>query len=60
MYDPEGGVEGLGGKHGRDIDEKNTYTPQSEVKNIKILTVITYRLYILNAINFMFHCIFYF
>ena len=26
MYDPEVGVEGLGGKHGRDIDEKNTYT----------------------------------
>lgn len=41
------------GKHGRDIDEKDTYIWQCEMKNIKILTVITYRLHILNAINFV-------
>lgn len=49
----EVGVEGLGGKHGRDIDEKDIYAWQCEMKNIKILTVITYRLHILNAINFV-------
>lgn len=27
MHDSEIGVEGLGGKHGRDIDDKDTYMP---------------------------------
>lgn len=40
--------------------KEHVHPSQSEMKNIKILTVITYRLYILNAINFMFHFCLYF
>lgn len=59
MHDSESGVEVGWEAWKRHRIEKDTYMPGNEMKNIKILTVITYRLHILNAINFV-HCIFYF
>ena len=59
-YDPESGVGRIGSEAWkRHWWKEHIYAWQSETKNIKILTVITYRLQILSAINFMFHCIFY-
>lgn len=59
-YDPESEVGRIGWEAWkRHWWKEHIYAWQSEMKNIKILTVITYRLQILSAINFMFHCIFY-